>query len=417
MDRGVLSRFRNTALTFSVLLLSAVFLASPAQAAVVDYPDWASPLGSEGVNPSGSVTTAVAAGPGGSSYVTGYIPDSAMFGSTTLISQGGQDAFVAKVNADGSYAWAKLIGGTSNDQGKGIAVDSAGNAYITGYNGTALTNVAGQTTGLPALIGSSDAFVVKLDSTGAYSYAKQIGGISTDQGTGIAVDSAGNAYITGYNGTALTNVAGQTTGLPALIGGTDAFVVKLGSTGTYSYAKAVGGTSPDTGYGIAVDSSSNAYITGSNSTALTNVAGQTTGLPAYIGGPTDSFVVKLTSTGAYSYAKAVGGTSTDQGRGIAVDSAGNAYITGYNNAALTNVAGQTTGLPALIGGRDAFVVKLTSTGAYSYAKLIGGSGYDQGQGIAVDSAGNAYIVTLKPLAAPALAKAEALLSILQVTLT
>ena len=341
-------------------------------------------------NQSTSEASSVAAGPNGTSYITGTFKGNMMCGATQLTSIGTQDAFVAKVGADGRCAWAKQIGGAGADLGRGIAVDVSGNAYVTGYSLGALTNVAGTTTGLPAALGSWDAYVVKLDSAGAYSYAKLIGGAGNDQGYEIAVDASNNVYITGFQG-GLTNVAGQTTGLPAFIGASaDAFVVKLDSAGAYSYAKALGGAGNDYGFGIAVDSSNNAYVTGYNTAALTNVAGQTAGLPALIGGQ-DAFVVKLDSSGTYSYSKLIAGSGTDTGRGIAVDVVGNAYITGYNTTALTNVADQTTGLPALIGGQDAFVVKLDNAGAYSYSKLIGGTSADTGVGIAVDVSGNAYI--------------------------
>jgi hypothetical protein len=153
-------------------------------------------------------------------YITGYFKGTSVFGATTLTSAGDVDVFIAKVDSGGNFLWAKRAGGTNQDSGWGIAVDSSGNAYITGYfNGTA---VFGATT-LTSAGGSVDIFVAKVDSGGNFLWAKRAGGISGAGGNGIAVDSSGNAYVTGqFQGTA---VFGATTLTSA--GGNDVFIWKV----------------------------------------------------------------------------------------------------------------------------------------------------------------------------------------------
>jgi hypothetical protein len=277
----------------------------------------------------------------GNAYVTGYFRDTAVFGATTLTSAGNSDIYVTKVDSGGNFLWAKRAGGTRDDYGNGIAVDSSGNAYITGYFvGTA---VFGATTLTSE--GGNDIYVAKVDSGGNFLWAKRAGGTSGNYGNGIAIDSSGNAYITGeFSGTA---VFGATTLTSA--GWDDIYVTKVDSGGNFLWAKRAGGTNSDHGYGIALDSSGNAYITGYfygtaifGATTLTSV------------GSNDIYIAKVDSGGNFLWAKRAGGTSSDHGYGIALDSSGNAYITGQFQG--TAVFGATTLISA--GGQDVFIWKV-----------------------------------------------------------
>src|SRR5207253_4820 len=140
-------------------------------------------------------------------YVTGGFAGTVDFdpgpGTTLLTSLGSLDAFVAKFSSTGALVWARQLGGTSFDQGTGIAVDGAGNVFTTGlFQGTADFD-PGAGTILLTSVGSLDVFVSKLASTGALVYARQLGGTSNDQGLGIAVDGSGNVFTTGsFRGTA-----------------------------------------------------------------------------------------------------------------------------------------------------------------------------------------------------------------------
>src|ERR1700682_728726 len=223
-------------------------------------------------------------------------------------------------------------------------------------------------------------------------YSTYLGGNSTDVGQGIAVDAAGNAYVTGYT-TSINFPTTVGTFQTANGGSYDAFVTKLNPTGTAPlvYSTYLGGSNFDLGYGIAVDNLGNAYVTGytcSSNFPTTPLAFQTA-LQSFC----DAFVTKLNPAGsAPLYSTYLGGNSADFGQGIAVDSTGSAYVTGYtysSNFPTTPGAFQTT----FAGGYHAFVTKLNPTGTAPlvYSTYLGGNSTDVGQGIAVDSAGNAYV--------------------------
>ena len=339
----------------------------------------------------------------GNAYVMGWT-SSTDFPTTpgalqTIYGGGFYNAFVTKVNPAGTrLVYSTYLGGNGDDQGLGIAVDAAGSAYVTGYafsTNFPTTSGAFQT----AKPGSfQNAFVAKLNPTGSAPlvYSTYLGGSSIDIGQGIAVDAAGSAYVTGS--TFSTNFpttpgAFQT----ASKGGFHAFVTKLHPTGSAPvYSTYLGGSGIDIGQGIAVDAAGGAYVAGFTTSAnfpTTPGAFQT----AYGGGATDAFVTKLHPTGsALVYSTYLGGNRDDLGEGIAVDAAGNAYVTGFTtstNFPTTPGAFQT----AYGGGRaDAFATKLNPTGSTPlvHSTYLGGSGDDYGAGIAADAAGNAYVTGL-----------------------
>jgi hypothetical protein len=335
----------------------------------------------------------------GNAYVTGWTASS-NFPTTTgafQIAFGGgyDDAFVSKLNPTGSaLVYSTYLGGGGYDEGHGIAVDDSGNAYVTGFSYSSnfpITAGAFQS----ALGGYDDAFVSKLNPTGsALIYSTYLGGSSYDDGRGIAVDGLGNAYVTG-----LTYASHFDTTAGAFQtksgGGFDAFVSKLNPTGSaLLYSTYLGGGLDDFGYGIAVDASGNAYVTGltySSNFPTTPGAFQTTLGGGDGGGCDDAFVVKLNATGtAQTYSTYLGGSGDEAGYGIAVDASGNAYVAGLTyspNFPTTTGAFRTT----LGGLDDAFVSKLNAAGsALLYSTYLGGSSDDAGYAIAVDASGNAY---------------------------
>src|SRR5439155_1437094 len=214
-----------------------------------------------------------------------------------------------------------------------------------------------------------------------------------DEGLGIAVDAAGNAYVTGL--TDSTNFPTTAEAFQAAFGGGggDAFVTKLNPTGSaLVYSTYLGGSGSDQGLGIAVDASGNAYVTGgTRSTDFPTTPGVFETTPSSVG---DGFVTKLNPTGAtLVYSTYLGGSGSDEGRSIAVDASGNAYVTG--NTVSSNFPTTAGAFQTKIGSSgffDAFVTKLNPTGAaLVYSTYLGGSGRDEGVGIAVDTAGNAYV--------------------------
>ena len=351
-------------------------------------------IGGSGVD----VGRGIAVDGAGNAYVTGNTSSTAATfpetGGPDLTHNDGDDAFVAKVNAAGTgLLYAGYIGGSGVDIGNGIALDGAGNAYVTGQ--TSSTETTFPVTGGPDLThnGNDDVFVAKVAAAGtSLVYAGYIGGSGFDVGNGIAVDASGNSYVTGSTGSTAFPVIG---GLdPTYNLGGDAFVAEVAAAGTsLLYAGYIGGSSGDTGYGIAVDGSGNAYVTGQ--TSSTEVTFPVTVGPdlTYNLGAADAFVAKVAAAGtSILYAGYIGGSDFDIGRGIAVDGSGNAYITGQTPSDESTFP--VGGGPDLIhnGGVDAFVAKVASAGtSLLYAGYIGGLFADTGFGIAVDGAGNAYL--------------------------
>jgi plastocyanin len=287
--------------------------------------------------------------------------------------------------------YATYLGGSAYDEGLGIAVDASGNAYVTGR--TFSTNFPTANALQVAFGGGADdAFVAKLNASGsALVYSTYLGGSNGDVGQAIAVDPSGNAYVTGF--TYSTNFPTVNPFQAAFGGGQDdAFVAKLNAAGSaLVYSTYLGGTNDDEAYGIAVDASGNAYVTGR--TYSTNFP-TASPLQAAYGGATDAFVAKLNAAGsALVYSTYLGGTNTDEAYGIAVDASGSACVTGWTQSTNFPTANPLQSAPS--GGEDAFVAKLNAAGsALVYSTYLGGSGYEFGQGIAVDASGNAYVTGL-----------------------
>ena len=179
-------------------------------------------------------------------YVTGFTGGG--LGDNT--NAGGNDLFLIKYNDDGSREWTQQIGTSANEYGTAVATDSSNNIYITGFTG-------GDLDGSNA--GSNDLFVVKYDSAGNRKWTEQLGTSLEDYAVGIATDSSGNVYVTGYTEGALDG---------SNAGAQDIFVVKYDSAGVKQWTKQLGTSSSDDARGIATDSSGNVYVTGSTLGAL-----------------------------------------------------------------------------------------------------------------------------------------------------
>jgi Domain of unknown function (DUF4114)/Beta-propeller repeat len=320
----------------------------------------------------------IAADGAGNTYVTGAFSDTATFGSTTLTSANfGSDGFVGKLDSSGKFLWAQKFGGTSSDQGFGIATDGAGNSYATGFFSGSAT--FGSTTLTSA--GNQDAFITKLDSSGKFLWAQKLGGTSSDSGYAIATDGAGNTYVAGVLNA--TTIPGSVNASVNSTTSDDAFITKLDNNGNVLWTKNLGGAFlSDRGTGITADVAGNTYATGFFSGTTT--FGSTTLTSA---GNQDAFITKLDSSGKFLWAQKLGGTLADAGVGITSDAAGNTYATGIFRDKAT--FGSTTLTSA--GDEDAFITKLDSNGNVVWAKKLGGTGIDEGLGIVADGSGNIYV--------------------------
>src|SRR5262245_10877073 len=333
----------------------------------------------------------------GNLYVTGTTR-STDFPTTAGANQtlgGSADAFVTKFSPAGAVVYSTYLGGPCEDYGRAIAVDAAGNAYITGE-----LNGGGTCVSTPGVL------VAKLDANGNLVYASRLGGslLDSSYGTGIAVDAAGHAYLTGVAITSdfpTTRGAYRTAACPNVYPfAGDGFVAELTVDGSaLVYSTLLCGQGDDSPAGIAIDAAGNAYVAGTTASSDFPLVdpielargGGVMGL--------SGFVSKLSSDGSQLlYSTYLGGSGSAVINAIALDAAGNAYVTG---AAGSTDFPTTPGVIQEKAGRrhciegcyDAFVTKIAPSGsALVYSTYLYGELDDVGNAIAVDGAGNAYVV-------------------------
>ena len=303
-------------------------------------------------------------------------------GFDTTYNGGGSDAFVVKLSPTGEHLWSTYLGGNSDDGGRfgnSIAVDADDNVQITGY-----TYSSGWVSGGfdATLNGVSDAFVVKLSPTGNHLWSTYLGGDGADPGRAIAMDSAGNILVTG-----LTSSVGWVSGGidTTYNGGNDVFVAKLSPAGGHLWSTYLGGDGQEEGRAIEVDSADNLLLTGITSSAGWASGGFDT---TYNGGD-DAFVAKLSPSGGHLWSTYLAGDGGEWGHDIAVDSAGNAMVTGRGGAGSSVwVSG---GFDTTPNNSDAFVAQLSPSGGHLWSTYLGGSNGEYGYGIAVDSNDDALV--------------------------
>jgi len=261
------------------------------------------------------------------------------------------------------FVWAKQMGGLGFDVSADVALDSSGNIYTTGlFNGTADFDPENVTVGdTLTSAGSSDIFVSKLDGAGDFVWVKQMGGVSVDLASGVAVDASGNVYTTGrFNGTADFDPENVTVGdTLTSAGNADIFVCKLDSAGDFVWVKQMGGVSNDSARRVAVDGSGNAYTTGVfRGTADFDPENVTVGDTLTSAGNADIFVSKLDSAGDFVWVKQMGGVTFDVALGVVLDGSGNIYTTGRFQDTADFDPGADTFTLTSAGEADIFVSKL-----------------------------------------------------------
>jgi len=311
---------------------------------------------------------------------------------------GNSDAFITHLNSSGNaLVYSSYLGGRDADFGQAVAVDSSGNAYLTGATQSPdfpLMNPLQPTKG-----GGADVFVTKVNFSGtALLYSTYLGGAQADVGQGIKVDSSGSAYITGY--TFSSDFPTQNPYQGSTAGEPDAFVAKLDAAGSaLVFSTYLGGSGDDRGLGIALDTSGSVYVAGVSQSAdfPTTVAA----FQSANRGERDAFISKLSSAGSnLVYSTLLGGAGADQANGIAVDSSGNAFVTGFTQSSDFPTYKPVQAVLGISGGSfcganpcaDAFVTQINSSGgALNYSTYLGGSGADWGQAIALDSSGVPYV--------------------------
>ncbi len=302
------------------------------------------------------------------------------------------DIFISKVDSNGNFVWAKQLEGIDLKDATAVGVDAAGNVYTTGFfygtvdfdPGVAVSNLTSK--------GYNDIFISKLDASGNFVWAKQMGSIFGDTGYAIAVDSDGNVFTTGsFSDTCdfdpNVGVSNRTTLVEGI------FIIKLDTNGNFVWAKSMGGIAYNKGRAITLDTTGNVYVTGTfgGITDFDPNAGvaNLTSVGSF-GGNEDMFVLKLDLNGSYVWSKQFSGTGFKFVKGIAVDASGNVFTAGmfsgtvdFNpSAAVGNLSGPTF-------GDDGFISKLDLSGNFIWVKQLEGNIRDVAS-LALDTAGNVY---------------------------
>jgi hypothetical protein len=317
----------------------------------------------------------VAVDSNGNLYVTGYFYNSVDFGGGALTSAGSNDIFLASYSPSGKHRWSKRFGSTSSDYGYALAVDGSGNVYLAGYFYGSVDFGGGALTSA----GSNDIVLASYTPSGAHRWSKRFGGTSSDYGYGVAVDSSGNVYLTGAFYSTIDFGGGTLTSA----GSNDVFLASYTVDGQHRWSKAFGGTSTDYGYGVAVDSASNVYLTGYFYNTI-NFGGSALTSK----GSCDVYLASFTSAGSHRWSKSFGGTSSDYGYSLATDSGGNLYLTGNFHTSI-----DFGGAPIAANGTssDIFLASFSSGGVHRWSKGFGGTSNDYGYGVATDPAGNVFV--------------------------
>lgn len=435
-------------LSIYILLIHILFFSINLQAQNFE---WAKQMGGQNIDEGNAINV----DNNGNVYSTGLFEGTVDFDPSSntfnLTSNGGYDIFISKLDNNGNFVWAKQFGANGQDVGHSIATDNNGNVYVTGnfmgtidfdpgigtYNLTSNGNTdifilklnssgnfiwAKQFGGTNSDIGlddmnniytignftgivdfdpgagvynltansNSDIFISKLDSNGSFIWAKQIAGTNEAVGLSLTLDTAYNVYTTGYfTGTYDFDPSTNNYNLTSTT--TDVFISKLDSNGNFVWAKQIEGNAPGIySHSITTDDSTNIYITGYfYDTIDFDPSINTYNLTS--NGNADIFISKLDVNGNFVWAKHLGGSSADIGFSIKSDNYGNIYTTGYFQGTVD--FDPDTSIYNLIsaGNRDIFLLKLNSNGNFVWANQFGGINGDYGNEIAIDELGNIYL--------------------------
>jgi len=351
---------------------------------------------------------AVAADSKGNVYATGSFQNNCFIGvlpnNDSLITHGGADIFLTKMDRAGNLLWAHAIGGTSSDEGHALAVDKNDNIIITGSFRDTVDFATGTTPAKrSSKAGSHDVFVAKYDSAGNYLWVKSFGSSQLDRAFSVKTDDRNNVYITGqfYDTVAIPDLNISLIARPGTaIFTTDVFVCKLNAGGTFIWAKSFGGAAGDVGDNIAVDKSDNVFISGQFNDIADFDPG--TGITSLNAADGPIFISKLDATGAFQWVKQFN-TNYAPGHQLAVDLENSVYLTGEFSGIVDfnpgTAAADTFFLTSdysanstTIRSNDAFLLKLTNNGLFSWVHRIGGSGTATGRGVTLDRLNNIYVV-------------------------
>jgi hypothetical protein len=329
----------------------------------------------------------------GNVYTTGFFHDTVDFdpgvGVFNLVSSVGADVFISKLDSSGNFVWAKKIGETASNAGQSIFIDSFGNIYTTGYfRGTVDFDPGVGIFNLVSL-GWEDIFILKLDSSGNFIWAKHLGSVDEDHGYSIAGDPYGNVFTVGYFRDTADFDPGAGTFNLVSAGAVDIFVSKLDSSGNFKWAKSIGGSGDDNAWSVATDGLGNVYATGYFRDTVDFDPGA--GTFNLIGDPASSvYILKLDSGGNFAWAKYLGTPDRVLGFSITTDILNNVYVTGIFVGTADFDPGSGVFNMSRSTGGSLFICKLNSAGNFIWATQFGDTLDTWGNAIKVDGAGNIY---------------------------
>jgi hypothetical protein len=311
----------------------------------------------------------------GNVFITGDFAGSVDFGDGVLKSVGGVDLFIAKLDADGNHKWSKRFGDAADQTAGGIAADSVGNVFATGQ----FTGAIDFGDGLLTSAGGLDLFVAKLDANGNHLWSERFGSAyAYEYSNGLAIDGGDDVLLTGSFGGVIDFGDGPLTSA----GGADLFVAKLDASGNHKWSKRFGDGDGQAGKSLSVDGLGNVVLTGSFYGVI-DFGGDA--LPS--AGGADIFVAKLDARGNHVWSQSFGDPADQIGESIAVTSAGSVFLTGNYGGQVDFGCGS---LPAL-GIKDIFLVKFDPKGICLWSKRFGDAAAQNSQGLAVDGAGDVFV--------------------------
>jgi hypothetical protein len=332
----------------------------------------------------------------GNIYIAGSFQGTVDFdpgvGTFNLTSAGNTDIFVCKLDAGGNFIWAKNMGGTNAEYAYEIAVDASYNVYTTGYFTSFFADFdpgSGSYYLFPN--GLSDIFVSKLDASGNFLWAKQIGGSNLDLGGSIAVDGVGNAIVVGtFSSTVIDFDPGPGSYTLSNNGGMDFFIEKLDPAGNFSWAKAIGGATDDAAISVFADLSGYIYTTGyfSGSNVNFDPISGTFSMSSF--GGNDVFISKYDPSGNFIFAKQLGGSLNDIGQSVFADGTGHIYLTGSFEGTCDFDPGSSTVNSVSNGLSDVFINILDPAGNFYWSGQLGGPNNDIGYSLAATPIGEIY---------------------------
>lgn len=335
----------------------------------------------------------------GNIFTSGYFSDTLDFdpgpGTFTLTADGAKDIYVSKLDANGNFLWAKKMGGFAEEQANSIGLDATGNIYINGYFNNTVDFDPGAGTYTMTSKGMEDIFIEKLDATGNFIWAKQIGGIQSDQALSMVVDGTGNVNSTGYFSDEVDFDPGPAVSTLTANGAKDVFYSKLDASGNFVWGLGFGSYTDDVCYSIALDPAGNLYTTGSYSGYCDFDPGPPSYMMNYLGSTSSIFISKIDLTGNLSWAVGLNSWYSNAGHSIFVDFSGDVFCTGIFGDAMDFNPGPgtfyMTPVTSFFGATDVYVLKLNSFGTFMWAKSFGGIWWDDGRSIYAEFPDNVFI--------------------------